>query len=148
MTYTGHALQWPGGTGMSEGRAWAKIVGLFVGGGLIIGAIGYPITAVILKNRQQVRKAAAEINALVAPSETIYAVDPDYQPVFFYVKAPLKYVSDVEELPADAHYFVVQSDKETEATTTPHWAPRRAYLRTRLRDYRNRELLLFEVGSK
>jgi hypothetical protein len=114
----------------------------------VIGAIGYPITAVILKNRQQVRKAAAEINALVAPSETIYAVDPDYQPVFFYVKAPLKYVGDVEELPADAHYFVVQSDKEAEATTTLHWAPRRAHLRTRLRDYRKRELLLFEVGSK
>ena len=38
------------------------------------------------------KKAAAEINAVVPPNETLYAVDPDYQPVFFYVNAPLEYV--------------------------------------------------------
>ena len=67
------------------------------------------------------KKAAAEINSVVSPNETLYAVDPEYQPVFFYVKAPLEYVSDVQELPADAHYFLVQSDKEAEATNTPRW---------------------------
>jgi len=64
------------------------------------------------------------------------------------VKAPLKYVSDVRELPADAHYFLVQSDKEAEATNTPRWASPRAHLRARVRDYRKRELLLYEVGPK
>jgi 4-amino-4-deoxy-L-arabinose transferase-like glycosyltransferase len=147
MSYAGHALQWPLKRRTDE-RTWAKIVGLFVGLGLVIGAIGYPLTAVVLRNRQQVKKAAAEINALVPPNETLYAVDPQYQPVFFYVKAPLGYVTYVQELPADAHYFLVQSDKEAEATTTPRWAPRRAHLRARVRDYRKRELLLFEVGSK
>jgi hypothetical protein len=93
-----------------------------------------------------VKKAAAEINTLVPLSETLYAVDPEYQPVFFYVKAPLKYVSYIQELPPDARYFLVQGDKEAEATTTPRWAPRRAHLRARVRDYRKRELLLFEVG--
>jgi hypothetical protein len=95
-----------------------------------------------------VKKAAVEINALVSPNETLYAVDPEYQPVFFYVKASLEYVSRFQELPANTHFFVVQSDKEAEATTTPQWAPRRAHLRARVRDYRNRELLLFEVGPK
>ena len=94
------------------------------------------------------KKAAAEINAVVPPNETLYAVDPEYQPVFFYVKAPLEYVSDVQELPADAHYFLVQSDKEAEATNTPRWTSRRAHLRARVRDYRKRELLLYEVGPK
>jgi len=146
MSYTGHALVWPRQTGMFDQRAWAKIVALFVGLGLVVGGIGYPLTAVVLKNRQQVKKAAVEINALVPPDETLYAVDPEYQPVFFYVKAPLEYVRYVRELPADTHYFVVQSDKEAEATTTPRWAPRRTRLRARLQDYRKRELLLFEVG--
>jgi hypothetical protein len=73
-------------------------------------------------------------------------VNPQYQPVFFYLKAPLEYVSNVQELPIDAHYFLVQSDKEADATATPRWAPRAAHLRARVQDYRNRELLLFEVG--
>jgi 4-amino-4-deoxy-L-arabinose transferase-like glycosyltransferase len=148
MSYAGHALQWPLERAMKNDRIWTKIVALFVGLGLVIGAIGYPLTAVVLRNRQQVKKAAAEINALVPPNETLYAVDPEYQPVFFYVKAPLEYVSYVQELPADARYFLVQGDKEAEATTTPRWAPRRAHLRARVRDYRKRELLLFEVGPK
>ncbi|HEU5237938.1 MAG TPA: hypothetical protein VFU37_12450, partial [Pyrinomonadaceae bacterium] len=129
-------------------RRWAKIVSLFVALGLVIGLIGYPLTAAVVRNRQQVKKAAAEINALVPSNERLFAVDPEYQPVFFYVRAPLEYVSRVQELPADAHYFLVQSDREAEATTTPRWMPRRAHLRARVRDYRKRELLLFEVGSK
>jgi hypothetical protein len=148
MSYAGHALQWPRERVMPNNQAWAKIVALFVGLGLVVGGIGYPLTAVVLRNRQQVKKAAAEINALVPSNETLYAVDPEYQPVFFYVKAPLEYVSYVKELPADARYFLVQGDKEAEATTTPRWAPRRAHLRARVRDYRKRELLLFEVGPK
>jgi len=127
---------------VTDGRRWAKIVALFVGVGLVVGGIGYPLTAVILKNRQQVKTAAAEINAVVPPNETLYAVDPEYQPVFFYVKAPLEYVSHVQELPAGARYFVVRGDREAKATT----ASRHAHLRARVRDYRKRELLLFEVA--
>jgi 4-amino-4-deoxy-L-arabinose transferase-like glycosyltransferase len=146
MSYVGNALQWPRRRGRTDDRDWAKIVALFVGLGLVIGAIGYPLTAVVLRNRQQVKKAAAEINTLVPPSETLYAVDPEYQPVFFYVKAPVEYVGYIKDLPANAHYFLVQPDDETEASITPQWAPRRGHLRARVRDYRKRELLLFEVG--
>jgi 4-amino-4-deoxy-L-arabinose transferase-like glycosyltransferase len=144
MSCAGHALQWPREREAIGERTWAKIVALFVGLGLVIGAIGYPLTAVVLRNRQQVKKAAAKINSVVPPNETLYAVDPEYQPVFFYVKAPLGYVSDVQELPADAHYFLVQSDKEAEVTNTARWA----HLRARVQDYRKRELLLYEVGPK
>ena len=146
MSYAGQALHWPWEKGTSGERVWAKIAALFVAVGLVVGGIGYPLTAVVLRDRQQVKKAAAEINAVVPLNETLYAVDPEYQPVFFYVKAALEYVSYVQELPANARYFLVQSDKETEATTTPRWAPKRAHLRARVRDYRKRELLLFEVG--
>ena len=146
MSYAGHALQWPRERGMTDERTWPKIVAVFVGLGLVIGAIGYPLTAVVVRNRQQVKNAAAEINALISSNQTLYAVDPEYQPVFFYLKAPLEYVSRVQELPADARYFLVQSDREAEAIATPQWAPRRAHLRARVQDYRKRELLVFEVG--
>jgi 4-amino-4-deoxy-L-arabinose transferase-like glycosyltransferase len=144
MSYAGHALQWPWETGVIDQQRWAKIVAVFVGVGLVVGGIGYPLTAVILRNRQQVKTAAAEINALVPPNETLYAVDPEYQPVFFYVKTPLEYVSHVQELPAGARYFVIRGDREAKAATVP----RHAHLRARVRDYRKRELLLFEVAPK
>ncbi|PYK10375.1 MAG: hypothetical protein DME65_10210 [Verrucomicrobia bacterium] len=147
MSYTGHALQWPGAS-MKDERTWDKIVALFVGVGLVIGVIGYPLTALILTNRQQVKKAAAEINSVIPPNETLYAVNPEYQPVFFYVKPPLGYVSDLQELPPDAHYFLIQSDKEAEVTNAPRLAPGAAHLRARVRDYRKRELLLYEIAPK
>jgi len=144
MSCAGHALQWPWEKGTSDERTWAKIVALFVGVGLVVGGIGYPLAAVALRNRQQVKKAAAEINALVPSNETLYAVDPEYQPVFFYVTAPLEYVSRVQDLPADARFFVIRGNKEAAVTAaSPH-----AHLRARVQDYRKRELILFEVGPK
>ena len=119
---------------------------VFIALGIVIGAIGYPVTAVVLKNRQQVKKAAAEINALVPANETLYAVNPDYQPVFFYVKPPVKYVSHIRKLPADARYFLVRTENETEATTTSKWAPLRAQPIARVHDYSKREMALFKVA--
>ena len=78
--------------------------------------------------------------------ETLYAVNPDYQPLFFYVKAPLKYVSYVVNLPADTHYFLVQTENEAEAATTQKWAPRQAHQVTAINDYHKRKMILFEVG--
>jgi 4-amino-4-deoxy-L-arabinose transferase-like glycosyltransferase len=145
MTYVGNALRWPRNW-MRSDRDWARVVAAFVALGIAIGAIGYPLTAVVLKNRQQVKKAAAEINALVPANEVLYAVNPDYQPVFFYLKSPVKYVSHIRELPADARYVLLPAGKETEAATTSKWAPLQARPLARVRDYSNRELVLFEVG--
>ncbi|MFZ0916122.1 MAG: glycosyltransferase family 39 protein [Candidatus Udaeobacter sp.] len=145
MTYIEGALQWPRNATRND-RDWARVVAVFIALGIAIGAIGYPLTAVVLKNRQQVKKAAAEINALVPANETLYAVNPDYQPVFFYVKPPVKYVSDISKLPADARYFLVRTKNETEATTTSKWAPLRAQPIARVHDYSKREMVLFKVA--
>ena len=146
MSYAGKALQWPPKRWIRSDRDWAKIVAAFVGLGLVVGAIGYPLTAVVLRNRQQIKKAAAEINTLVPAGERLYAVNPDYQPVFFYVEAPVEYVSYIKNLPINAHYFLVETNNEAEAAATQKWAPRHAHQLARIRDYRKREMLLFEVG--
>ncbi len=140
----GNALQWP--RRWKDERVWTKIVAAFVGLGIVIGVIGYPITAFVLKDRQQVKKAAAEINALVPRNETLYAVNPDYQPVFFYVKAPIQYVSDVENLPDSVRYFVVRHNNEAKALAAQKWAPLRPRPIARVRDYSKREMVLFEVA--
>jgi 4-amino-4-deoxy-L-arabinose transferase-like glycosyltransferase len=144
MVCTENALQWPQ-TWKRNDRDWMKIVAAFVGLGVVIGAIGYPIAAVAVRNRQQVKKAAAEINSFVPMSETLYAVNPDYQPVFFYVKAHVQYVSYVKDLPRDARYFVVRTQNEAKAFAEEKWAPLRARAVARVHDYSKREMVLFKV---
>jgi 4-amino-4-deoxy-L-arabinose transferase-like glycosyltransferase len=145
MICAGNALHWPR-RWMKDERVWAKIVAVFVGLGLVIGAIGYPVTAIMLRNRQQVKRAAAEINALVPPDEALYAVNPDYQPVFFYVRAPVQYVSHVKNLPPNVRYFLVRNKNEAEALAARDWAPLRARPIARVRDYSKREMVLFKVA--
>lgn len=146
ISYAGNALVWPHGLRLGGEGVWAKVVAGFVGLGLVIGAIGYPFAAFVLRNRQQVKKAAAEINAAVPASETLYAVHPDYQPVFFYVKAPLNYATEIAKLPANTHYFLVRIENEQEAITTQKWAPRLAHQLARINDFHKRDMILFEVG--
>src|SRR5262249_26652440 len=146
MICAGNALQWPRHWVRAE-RDWMKAVAVFVSLGLVIGSIGYPVTAMVLRDRQQVKKAAAEINAIVPTNQTLYAVNPDYQPVFFYVKAPVKYVSYVKNLPRNVRYFLVRNENEAEALTARKWAPLRANPIARVRDYSKREMVLFKVAS-
>jgi 4-amino-4-deoxy-L-arabinose transferase-like glycosyltransferase len=145
MICAGDALEWP--RRPTKRLAWTNVTVAFVGLGLVIGAVGYPVTAVILTNRQQVKKAAAEINALVPTNEILFAVNPDYQPVFFYVKAPVNYVSNVANLPDDVRYFLVRDENESEALTERKWAPLRARPIARVHDYSKREMVLFKVAS-
>src|SRR5438477_10622213 len=81
MSYAENALQWPQRMQLRSERAWAKVVTTFIGLGLVIGGIGYPLSALVLRNKQQVKKAAAELNALMPVGERLYVVDPDYQPI-------------------------------------------------------------------
>jgi 4-amino-4-deoxy-L-arabinose transferase-like glycosyltransferase len=145
MSYAGSALQWPQRMQLRSERAWANVVTTFIGLGLVIGAVGYPLSALVLRNKQHVKKAAAEINALVPVGETLYAVDLDYQPVLFYIKAPLNYATEMTKLPANTHYFLVKAESEYEATTTQQWAPKRTHQLLRITDYRKRGMVLFEV---
>jgi 4-amino-4-deoxy-L-arabinose transferase-like glycosyltransferase len=144
MICVGDALQWPGR--IAKERTCTNIVAVFVSLGLVIGAIGYPVTAMVLRNRQQVKKAAAEINERVPTNEILYAVNPDYQPVFFYVKAHVKYVSYIKNLPRDTQYFLVRTEEEPKALAAQKWAPLRAQPIARVHDYSKREMVLFKVA--
>src|SRR4029453_6310834 len=111
MSYVGNALQWPQRMQLGSEQVWTKVVAVFVGFGLGIGGIGYPLVAFVLRNKQQVKKAAAEINALVPAGETLYAVDPDYQPVLFYLKAPVNYGTGMMKLPRATNFFLVDRER-------------------------------------
>jgi 4-amino-4-deoxy-L-arabinose transferase-like glycosyltransferase len=146
MGYADGALHWPGQLRVGNEEPFARVVTAFVGLGLVIGGIGYPLTALALRGKQQVTRAAATINAALPGGETVYSVNPGYVPVLFYIKAPLEYASSIADLPEETHYFLVSADNEAEAASTQKWAPRKPHPIARATDYTKREMILFEVG--
>jgi 4-amino-4-deoxy-L-arabinose transferase-like glycosyltransferase len=141
---------------------WSRLGGVFVGAIVLVGLIGYPFAALAIEHRQlevpvvgkilrriiperKVKNIADQINAAVPQTETLYAVDPNYQPFFFYMHAPVKYVSSVEELPYDTRYFLVRPDNEQDAAAMERWSPRHPRPILHVKDYRKQTVIVFVV---
>lgn len=129
-----------------RGASFWKRFGIpFVCLAVIWGSIGYPLLSIYMKGHEKVRNVAAKINDAMPNNETLYAVNPNYQPFFFYMKAPVKYVSRIPDLPPDTKYFLVRPDREEMAAASQQWAPRRVQRVLAVKDYRNQTVILFEV---
>ena len=100
-----------------------------------------------LQKQQKVKAIAAQIDALVPASQPLYAVDPDFQPFLFYIGRRLIYVSEVDDLPGEARYFLIQTSKEREAETARQWRPTQPTALLRIKDHRYRKTTLFSVGT-
>jgi 4-amino-4-deoxy-L-arabinose transferase-like glycosyltransferase len=144
---------------------WIRIGPVFVGLMVLIGLIGYPLAAFAIEHREttmpavavplrhfipapKVKNIAEQVNAAVPADEILYAVNPNYQPFFFYVRAAVKYVSRVDEIPSDAHYFLVRPDNEETAANSAQWVPRQARAVLRVKDYRKQTIILFVVDAR
>ena len=121
---------------------------LVVAGIACIAMLAYGFAATpFLQRREKVRNIAAQINQAAAlPNEPLYAVDPDYQPFLFYVRDPIVYLDNVSQVPVTARYVLVQPGKEAQALSSAQWLPRKAQPLLRLKDYRNKEVTLLEIG--
>jgi 4-amino-4-deoxy-L-arabinose transferase-like glycosyltransferase len=100
-----------------------------------------------LEKRAKVKPIAARIDRLIPKGETLYALDPSYQPFLFYVRSHLVYVSRLDDLPADARYLLVQAEREPELLESQRWLPRRPEPIERVTDYRNHTVILARVGE-
>jgi hypothetical protein len=142
-------LRWPrwlgGKTFSTKSRNWIVLAVVAL---TCLALVGYAFLAVPrLQSREKVRKHARQIDAVVPANTPLYAVDPQYQPYLFYVRAPIRYVRTINELPPDTRFFLVQARNEREAQTTSHWSPHHAQLVLRIKDYRNHEIIVFAVSS-
>ena len=140
----------PGALTRFLGRAgkldWQRWTVVFVVLAMLAGLVGYPVASVIAKHRPKVRNIAAEIDRVIPQGEKVYAVDPSYQPFFFYLRAPVTYVSSMEELPWETRYFLVRREIENQARQEQKWFPRHAHELTRVKDYRDQTVVVFAVG--
>ena len=156
MAFAGNAFVQPNWLSWSNGAGWLgwpagtsfrRLGSLFLTLALLAGLIGYPVAAIYAKHRQKVKNIADKINAVVPVSETLYAVDPNYQPFFFYMHSPVKYVSSVDELPVETRYFLVRPVARSEAENATKWAPRHAHSILQVKDYRDQTVVVFVVDG-
>jgi hypothetical protein len=148
-TLTAEDLQWPRWLGgrkfepQNRQRTVATIV--------ILSCVCLSIYAFVivprLQKRQKVKAIAAQIDAIVPVSQRLYAVDPDFQPFLFYVRAPLVYIRTVEDLPREARYFLVRPENEQAAEAAQQWLPLRPERVLSVEDYRHWKTSLFAIKA-
>jgi 4-amino-4-deoxy-L-arabinose transferase-like glycosyltransferase len=77
---------------------------------------------------------AAPINQAIPTGEKLYAINPGYQPLLFYVRAPIVYLDRPGELPGTARYLLVRPKSQIDGQ-----------LILRTKRVRGEELLLYQI---
>jgi len=146
MSLSAPEMKWRGK--VVETRSYLRLViGTAVAASILLCT--YTVVIVpILQRRSKVKPIAEQIDRLVPKGELLYAVDPDYQPFLFYLRSHLVYVSRLNEVPASAHYLLIQAGREHELAQTEHWLPLRPEAIQRITDYRNHTVILARIGDQ
>jgi 4-amino-4-deoxy-L-arabinose transferase-like glycosyltransferase len=147
MTFCQENLRWPSwlsGKSVSFKARQNAVIALVV---LACVAMWTYALAVIPKmdRRQRIKRLAAQVESNIPQGETVYALDPNYQPIFFYMRSKLVYADDINELPSDAKYLLVRPEREQEVLESNHWAPRQPRRLMRSTDYRKESILLLKI---
>ena len=110
--------------------------------------IVFPIrTAREARGHQVLRPIAEQINAAMPASESLYAIDLRYEPYLFYVHAPVRYVSGMEDLPLNARFFLIDSRVLDKMQSHGRWDLLRPRLLARTNLFRSNDTMLFSVNS-
>ena len=147
MTFCEENLRWPrrlGGKSFSF-KARQNTIAAIVA--LACIAMSTYALAIIPKmdRRQRIKRLAAQVESNIPQGETVYALDPNYQPIFFYMHSRLIYAGDIDEVSMEAKYLLVRPEREQEVLESNHWAPRQPRRIMRSTDYRKESILLLKI---
>lgn len=84
---------------------------LVIATGLLTSVImlQYSAFAIPIINKYDFRRpVAAIVNKSVPGGQTIYVLKSGYQPFLFYVRQPLKYLLDYDQINDNVHYLLVE----------------------------------------
>ena len=147
LTLTQENLCWPQWLGGREFSASARCrasIGIIALACLAMWT--YAIAVVPrMHQRQRIKRLATQIESNIPQGETVYALDPNYQPIFFYMRSKLAYADEIDELPTDAKYLLVRPEREQEVLESNRWAPRQPRRIMRSTDYRKESILLLKI---
>ena len=147
MTLTQENLHWPrwlGGKSFSFQTRRRTIVGIVVLACISMWTYAVAIVPK-LHERQRIKRLAVQVDSNIPPGDTVYALDPNYQPIFFYLRSKLTYAGEIDEVPADAQYLLVRPEREQEVRESNRWAPRQPHRIMRSTDYRKESILLLKI---
>ncbi len=120
---------------------WAAVA-IFAFASMIV----FPVrSATFLRHRPKVKTIAAKVSSAIPEGETLYAINPLFQPYLFYLRAPVRYLKTMAELPADARYFIVSPEEKARLESNLQWPPRTSQLLLATSEYRGHSTLLFRV---
>ena len=147
MVLSAENISWPhwlGGKSFSW-RARERSVAVII----ILSCLAMWVYAIAIvpkmDRRQRIKRLAVQVEAAIPSSETVYALDPNYQPIFFYLHSKLVYASEIADVPTDARYLLVRPEREEEVLGSNRWAPHRPHRIMRSTDYRKESILLLEI---
>jgi 4-amino-4-deoxy-L-arabinose transferase-like glycosyltransferase len=138
----GHALVWP--KPLRRVITWTIVT-------IACAMLIYSFAIIpVLQRREKIRPIARALEALIPPNEILYAVDPEYQPYLFYFRkdrepSPIRYVSQVSDLPQSARFILVQPENEKTMEQNSTWNPLHPQVIQQIKDYRGRRVTLFEI---
>jgi 4-amino-4-deoxy-L-arabinose transferase-like glycosyltransferase len=149
MAYAHGAFEWRLAIRNFQIRVPRQLIGSLIAIGIVGEIVIFPLrTMTFLKRHERVKPIAEQINAVALPGEPLYAIGQVSQPYFFYVRAPVIYVSTLDDLPATARNFFIQSRDLEKLEANPQWNVLRPQLVARIPRYRNREAMIFAVKPK
>ncbi|HEY3662960.1 MAG TPA: glycosyltransferase family 39 protein [Chthoniobacterales bacterium] len=132
-----HAFVWP--KPLRKVVTWTTIA-------VVLSMLVYTVALIpFLQRREKIRPIATQLETAIPPGETLYAVDPDYQPYLFYLRRPIVYARELRDLPREARYVLVQPSDEKAAESSDLWGPAKAEPILRIKDYRGRRVILLRV---
>jgi hypothetical protein len=145
MVFTGDAFIPLPRVARKGATSWSGLAQFIAGSVALAALITFPVLACLPNKQQKVRSVAEKVNAVVPATETLYAINPGYQPFLFYIRARVKYLDRVADLPSSAHYFFVRKQGEEEVMRKEH-GPKPTLL-TRVTDYREETIAVFTIGG-
>jgi 4-amino-4-deoxy-L-arabinose transferase-like glycosyltransferase len=147
MTLCTDKLSWPqwlGGKSFSRPARYQIVAFITIVVFLVVAVYAIAIVPK-LRNRQNVKQLAAQIDQAVPASQSLYAFDLNYQPILFYTRSRMVYVNELNDLPAAAVYVLVRPKSEHQVLESTRWAPRHPHLLFRVTDYRGESMALVKI---
>jgi len=107
---------------IKEREALRTPVSLALASGLlaVLATLQYAMFAPVHRHRGEVnRPPAAEVNSLVPEHETIYAFRPGYLPFLFYVREPVTYLTEPEQIDDRVRFLLVREEVYQQLKANP-----------------------------
>lgn len=145
LTFKTQAFYWQVSLGKKRLTIRSKVIWPLAIMIALAAMIIFPLRSATTQREHSIfRKVAAPIDALVPANVPLYAVGTNLQPYLFYVRAPVRYLRSLDDLPPDARYLIVPPMLEEKVESM---AQRQPHLLARTQAYRRRETLLFAVDT-